>query len=153
MRGIFPPIALLLAALLAAALARPASAEVWTAEQARAALAAGEAILVDIRSEGEWKETGVAEGAWPVSMHDPAFGRNLQRLMEIRGARTVALICATGGRSAHVLGVLEAYGVEGFVDVSEGMLGSEAGPGWIKRGYPVVPLEAARRRMAEEAGL
>ena len=29
---------------------------------------AGEMVLLDIRSRGEWQETGIAAGAWPVSM-------------------------------------------------------------------------------------
>ena len=32
---------------------------------------------------------------------------------------------------------------DGFIDVSEGMLGSERGQGWIKAGLPVVPMEDA----------
>lgn len=124
-----------------------AQADIWSVEDARAAVADGRAILIDIRSEGEWRDTGVAEGAWPVSMHTPTFGADLQRLIDTRGDRTIALICATGGRTAHVLSVLEANGIDGFVDVSEGMMGSPRGAGWIAKGLPVVTLEEARAAM------
>ena len=57
--------------------------------------------------------------------------------------RPLALICATGIRSASVLRALRLAGYDDFIDVSEGMLGSDRGPGWIKAGLPVVPIDQA----------
>jgi rhodanese-related sulfurtransferase len=51
------------------------------------------------------------------------------------------LICATGGRSGSVMRRLRQSGYDGFIDVSEGMLGSRRGPGWINSGLPVVSME------------
>ena len=134
------PIALLVAPMVQAS-------DIWSAEQAQAAVADGRAILIDIRSEGDWKDTGLAKGAVPVSMHDPAFGANIQRLIDTRGDKIVAMICATGGRTAHVKSVLDRAGINGFVDVSEGMMGSPRGAGWLQKGLPVVTLDEARAAM------
>ena len=36
---------------------------VWSAEEAFEGLKNGELVLIDVRSRGEWAESGVAEGA------------------------------------------------------------------------------------------
>ena len=88
-------------------------------------------------------QTGVAEGAWPISLHEPRF---LQRLLAAKTRaedRPVGVICAVGGRSNAVLtGMLDA-GYGGIIDVSEGMMGSSRGPGWIARGFPIVSMDGA----------
>lgn len=139
---------LTLAALAVLMLPMTAMADIWSVEEAQAAVAEGRAILIDIRSEGEWKDTGLAKGAWPISMHTPDFGAELQKLIDNRGDKVVAMICATGGRTGHVMRVLDANGIDGFVDVSEGMMGSPYGKGWIAKGLPVVSLDEAEAAMA-----
>ncbi|MEM1301389.1 MAG: rhodanese-like domain-containing protein, partial [Pseudomonadota bacterium] len=91
----------------------------------------------------EWAETGVAEGAWPVSMHRPEFGQELSALFERFGHDRIAMICATGGRTAYVQSILRQNGIAGLTDVSEGMLGNGQNPGWIARGLPVVTVQEA----------
>lgn len=119
------------------------SARIWSARQAFEALEADALRLLDIRSHEEWSETGLARGAWPVSMHADRFPQRLFAARDLAGARPVGLICATGGRSRAVMGALRQSGYEGFVDISEGMLGSPAGRGWIATGLPIVPLKSA----------
>ncbi len=119
------------------------SSGIWTVQQAYAELLEDQIRLLDIRSRGEWKETGVARGAWPVSVHHWRFVERLFTARELAEDRTLALICATGIRSGSVIGALRLAGYDGFVDVSEGMLGSDRGPGWIKAGLPVVPINEA----------
>jgi len=106
-------------------------------------------ILLDIRTPGEWAETGLAEGAWPVSMHEPGFGQKLQAILDAYPPERIAMICAVGGRTGHVTGVLEKNGIS-VLDLSEGMMGNDRGPGWIARGLPIVTAEAAHAAMAEE---
>lgn len=117
--------------------------DVWSVEQAQAALLENKIRLLDIRSRGEWRETGVAQGAWLVSMHEKRFPERLFAVGELAEGRTVALICATGGRSGAVLRALRDAGHEDYVDVSEGMLGSSVGPGWIATGLPIVSMKEA----------
>jgi len=130
-----------LAALCPAAVAQ--NRQVWSAQGAYRAVAAGEALLLDIRSRPEWRQTGVGQGAWPVSMHEPRFPPRLLAAHKLAGGRPVALICATGGRTASVMRALRQAGYSGYVDVSEGMFGSAAGPGWIAAGLPVVAMDQA----------
>ena len=99
---------------------------------------AGELLLLDIRSPQEWKETGTGAGAKKVSMHQPGFLAKLDALTGSDKSKPVALICATGGRSNWLQGELAKRGYTNIIDVSEGMLGSSTGPGWLKRGLPVV---------------
>ena len=97
----------------------------------------GEAVLVDIRSREEWQETGLAEPALPISMHEGGFVQKLLQAMGGDPSRPVAIICATGGRTRYLQNVLASNGFSNIIDVSEGMMGSPAGPGWLKRGLPV----------------
>lgn len=114
-----------------------ASSGKMSAPDALAAAAKGEIVLVDIRTRGEWKQTGLAKPALAISMHEAGFVRNLARALRGNRTSTVALICATGGRSAHMQRILATAGFTNVIDVSEGMIGSSAGPGWLRRGLPV----------------
>ena len=116
---------------------------VWSVRQAYTALQEDRIRLLDIRSPKEWRETGVAQGAWPVSMHDIRFTTRLGTARELAESRPIALICATGNRSGLVTRALRMAGHDDLVDVPEGMLGSSAGPGWIKAGLPVVSMDDA----------
>ncbi len=109
-----------------------------SATDALAMQARGEIILLDIRSPGEWKETGVAAGAEMVTVHRRDF---LAAVLKVTGGdrnKPIALICAIGGRSAMARRFLSKHGFTNVIDVSEGMLGNHRGPGWIRRGQPVL---------------
>ena len=123
-----------------------AETPVIAAPEAARKLASGDLVLLDIRSPEEWRETGIADGAWPVSMHRPDFAQRMQKILSVHGASHIALICATGGRSAYVADVLAKNGISGVWDVSEGMFGNGTAPGWIARGLNVVSLNDAMAR-------
>ena len=99
---------------------------------------AGEVVLVDIRQPEEWAETGSPKGAHRLDMRRPDFLVALSALVDGDHNRRIALICARGVRSARMAKALSDTGFSQVIDVSEGMLGSSAGPGWIARGLPVV---------------
>lgn len=120
--------------LLQPALASPT----LDAETAFQRAKADEIILVDIRQPEEWDQTGSPQGAHRIDLRSPDF---LDRLSDLAGgdrSRAIALICASGGRSARTARALSDAGFTSVLDVSEGMLGSSAGPGWVARGLPVV---------------
>ena len=97
-------------------------------------------LLIDIRTEGEWLRTGVAEGAVTMTPSGPEFIDHVLDLIDGDKSRPVALICASGNRSAHLQRFMQAYGFTQVVNVVEGMTGGfGAGPGWILRGLPTVP--------------
>ncbi len=122
-----------------------AETPIITAPDAEARLAADDLVLLDIRTPQEWKDTGVAAGAWPVSMHDAEFGARLQAILQNVPPERIALICATGGRTSYVAQILQRNGITGVADVSEGMMGNGSAPGWIARGMPVVSAEEATK--------
>ena len=107
-----------------------------TAIAAFAAAQAGEILLVDIRRPDEWQRTGIAEGAVPIDMRRPDF---TDAVLAARASPTppIALICARGVRSARMTARLTDAGLTPIIDVPEGMLGSFAGPGWVKRDLPL----------------
>lgn len=107
-------------------------------QQAHEAAVSGEVLLIDIRRPDEWARTGVGEGAVPIDMRRQDFEDALTLAVEGDTARPVALICARGVRSRRMSARLVAVGFTQVIDVPEGMLGSGAGPGWLKRGLPVV---------------
>lgn len=112
-----------------------------TAPETNAAIKSGGLTLIDIRTPAEWRETGVAVGAKQVDMQNPkgAEGFVKQLLGELKGDRNapIALICRTGNRSTQVQRYLQSVGFTEVYNVKEGMAGSAAGPGWLKRGLPV----------------
>jgi len=99
----------------------------------------GEVLLVDIRSPAEWRETGVAPVARPISMHEPGFFEKLNHAVDGDRGKTIAVICAAGGRSTWMQIQLLARGYTNVIDVPEGMVGGSNGPGWIKTGLPTKP--------------
>lgn len=123
----------------------PAMADtIMSAPAAAKAAAAGETTIVDVRSPGEWRQTGVARGAATVTIHNPdgikAFVREMTKAVAGDKSRPIALICAAGVRSARAARILAANGFTNIQNVAEGMLGRpDAGPGWLKRGLPVSP--------------
>ncbi|MDP1735584.1 MAG: rhodanese-like domain-containing protein [Sulfuritalea sp.] len=111
------------------------------APEAAAQVQSGKLTLIDIRTPPEWKETGVARGAKQVNMLHPQGAKGFvdQLLGEVKGDRNapIALICRTGNRTTQVQRYLQSVGFTQVYNVKEGMAGSGAGPGWIKRGLPV----------------
>ena len=118
-----------------------------TPAQASAWIDAGDAVLVDIRSDAEREWVGFVPGAlpvafkqWPGMALNPAFDAGM--MAAAAGGKKLVLLCRSGIRSiaaakrAAELGI-EAYnileGFEGDADVHDhrGVLG-----GWRMRGLP-----------------
>ncbi|WP_315898830.1 rhodanese-like domain-containing protein [Tateyamaria omphalii] len=106
--------------------------------EAHAAALRGDVLLIDIRRPDEWQRTGVGEGAIPIDMRREDFTELLLQRTGGRSDTPVALICARGVRSRGLTRRLMGAGFKAIIDVPEGMLGSGAGPGWLKRGLPIV---------------
>lgn len=102
----------------------------------------GSIFLIDIRRPEEWKASGLAEPAHAISMHQEGFLEKLNKLVHGKKDASIALICATGARSTWLSAELEKRGYSNILNVREGMMGSQSGPGWIRRNLPVRPFEA-----------
>ncbi len=120
-----------------------AGADVIDAPAALDRARAGELVIIDVRTVDEWAQTGVPEGALEVSLF-PQWGvPNRSFVDDILAAvgrdKTIpiALICATGKRSSYAQSLLEKSGFTRVSSISEGMVGSSYGPGWLARGLPV----------------
>ncbi len=111
--------------------------EPLTAEEALEKARAGDLVLIDVRTPGEWSSTGVPEPAATANMQSRDFGQQLMSLLDNDRDRPFAVICRTGRRSAHVAHALAANGFTAVHDVPEGMAGSRAGSGWLAKGLPV----------------
>lgn len=107
-----------------------------TVTEAHQAAVAGDVFLVDVRRPDEWEKTGVGVGANPIDMRRDDFIAELDKLTDGAKDAPVALICARGVRSARLSNQLTEAGYTNIIDVPEGMLGSTAGPGWLKTGLP-----------------
>jgi len=58
-------------------------------------------------------------------------------------SRTIALICAVGGRTAFLQAHLVQHDDTSIINVAEGMLGSRHGPGWVDAELPLTPYVAS----------
>lgn len=97
------------------------------------------AIVIDIRRDDEWKQTGIIEGAHTVTAFgrngqlDPAFQETFFGLLD--GADTpVLLYCRTGNRTG-MLGqmLIEQAGLTNVTHLEGGIVD------WQEGGHPVVP--------------
>ena len=120
-----------------------AGGEVIDAPRAHALATSGELVIVDVRTIEEWTQTGVPEGAREVALlpewgvANPTFVDDVLAAVGNDKSTPVALICARGNRSAYAQGLLERNGFSTVYSISEGMIGSTHGPGWLNRGLPV----------------
>lgn len=139
-RFIFAP----LMALTLASVAH-ASGEVLSAPEALAAAEAGQLTIVDIRTPPEWRQTGIAKGVALIDMQHPGGAQGFMDalLQKVGGDKSapIALICRTGNRTTMVQRYLESQGFTRVFNIKEGMAGSAAGPGWLRRGLPVESCE------------
>ena len=114
-----------------------------SAPEAHRLAAEGDLTLIDIRTPEEWRHTGVASGARLVNMVHPGgtegFVRDILAQVDGDPDAPIGLICRTGNRTTHVQRVLASHGFSRIYNITEGMAGSSAGPGWIERGLPMDP--------------
>lgn len=114
-----------------------------SAPEALDAAQAGKLKLVDIRTPEEWRQTGVALGAARVNFYDPQGPQGFAaKLLDAVGGdknAPIGLICRIGNRTTRAQKYLQELGFTRVYNVREGMFGSAAGPGWLKRELPVEP--------------
>ena len=100
-----------------------------TPAEAAARVAAGTAVLIDVREPGEWAG-GVAEPALLCSLSDLRGPRaQWKSVLEANRDKELILYCASGARSGMAAGMLRK---EGFNAVNCGGFG-----GWRGAGLPV----------------
>ena len=101
----------------------------------------GKLLIIDVRTPEEWRETGVIPEARRVDFYrGPQV--LLKSVVEMVGgdkSAPIAVVCHSGSRSTEAQRFLQAQGFTQVYNLREGMAGSAAGPGWLKRQLPVEP--------------
>lgn len=100
---------------------------------------AGELTLIDIRRPDEWRQTGLPRGAVGIDLRRPDFAEAVLRQVGGDRGAAIAIVCRTGNRTARVQRLLREQGFSRVYELREGIAGSAAGPGWLRRGLPVEP--------------
>ncbi len=83
--------------------------------------------IVDIRTKGEWVETGLAQGAIPIMFFNEQGGYNIEAFIKELNAKVdtkkpFALICRTGSRTKIVSNYLSAELGYQVTDLQGGMV-------------------------------
>ena len=83
--------------------------------------------IIDIRTPGEWKETGIVKGAYTIMFFDengnydiPGFLRDLNKV--VKKGEQFALICRTGSRTAEISKFLSSQLGYNVVNLAGGMV-------------------------------
>ena len=135
------PVAILFFSLSAA------NAEELDAETAYSLSLNHDLIIVDIRRASEWRKTGMPATSHGISLQNflkkvrKDFTKDIMNLVGGDLQRPIALICATGGRSAYASEMLREAGFSEVYNIGEGMLGNGALPGWVARNLPIRDCE------------
>ena len=127
--------------LLAALNARAEVLNIDNAELAR--LVASGVALIDIRTEGEWKETGIVPGSHLITLFDekgradaPGWLAKVQSVAKPEQA--VILLCRSGNRTKPATQFLsQQSGYKTVYNLSKGI------QAWIKEGRPMAPATSA----------
>ncbi len=94
--------------------------------------------IIDIRTEGEWKTTGVIKGSHTLTFFDERGKYDIEKFMTeldkiAKADQAVAFICTIGGRSASVTDLLsKKAGYTSVYNVTQGIRG------WTLSGKEVV---------------
>jgi len=106
--------------------------------EAAARVAAGTAVLVDVREAAEWKATGVVATAHLLALSDLRGARTEWRaFLEANRDKELILYCRSGNRSGQAAQLLAA---EGFRVANGGALKD-----WVAAGLPVRKPNEPRR--------
>ncbi|MSU23783.1 MAG: rhodanese-like domain-containing protein [Opitutus sp.] len=128
---------LLAAFVVTATLAVAADVQKITPAEAAKRVAAGQAVLVDVREPAEWADTGVAAPAVLLAKSDfDGAQKTWKPFLEKNAGKEIILYCRSGGRSATVAAALAEKGVKvanagGFKD-------------WTAAALPVRKVETSK---------
>lgn len=97
--------------------------------------------VVDLRTAGEWRETGVVKGSQLITLFDeqgradgPAWARQIDNVAA--AGKPVILICRSGNRSGEAARFLDKAGRKGTIyNVKAGI------SGWIREGQAVISIQ------------
>jgi len=96
--------------------------------------------VVDVRTPGEWRMTGIVKGAYTIMFFDERGGYNVQAFLKalnqaVDTKKTFALICHTGSRTATISEFLDKELHYKVINLTGGMMKL------IQEGYKPVPYQ------------
>lgn len=82
--------------------------------------------IIDIRTEGEWIETGIIKGSYPITFFDEQGNYNVANFLSklnqvVKSGEKFALICRTGSRTKVVSNFLSRNGYD-VINLNGGIL-------------------------------
>ncbi len=125
----------LLGLILTLFLLTACGAEIARLSPAEAAqrVAAGTAVLIDVRESTEWAQTGIVAGATPLALSDlRGERRDWKPFLAANKDRELILYCRSGNRSGQAARLLAA---EGYRTANAGGLRD-----WLAAGQKVAPV-------------
>jgi rhodanese-related sulfurtransferase len=120
-----------------AAIAGAAEVPKISSAEAAKKVAAGTAVIIDVREPAEWAESGVAEPAELLPMSDYNGDQKLWKpFLEKNAGKELILYCRSGNRSGQVAAKLAAKG--------HTVENAGAFKDWAAAGLPVRKIEAVK---------
>lgn len=89
--------------------------------EASAQSAAGQIILIDVRTDAEWSNSGVPPKAHRKTLQDADFADYLQRVRKQFKGLPIAFFCLSGARSAKAARAAREAGIDDVLIVSGGL--------------------------------
>jgi rhodanese-related sulfurtransferase len=83
--------------------------------------------IVDIRTPGEWRETGLAKGAIPIMFFNESGDYDIDEFLselneKVDTKKPFAIICRTGSRTKQIAGFLSEQLKYDVIDLQGGMM-------------------------------
>ncbi len=91
----------------------------------------GEVVIVDVRTPGEWANTGCPRSSHRITLKDAKLIDSVRGLLAQKPEAIVALSCLSGHRAKSAARKLKKSGVENLRIVEGGIIG------WRKSGLPM----------------
>ena len=96
--------------------------------------------IVDIRTPGEWKETGILKGAIPIMFFDEQGGYDIKGFLKelntkVDTTKPFAIICRTGNRTSMLSGFLSKELNYDVINLKGGMVYAKG------QSLPIVPFK------------
>ena len=107
------------------------SIKMITVDQAYEGIESGAFILVDVRRDDEWINTGRPKGSYGVPLQSPDFISQISQLVQGDKGAAIAVSCGTGGRSLQGSNRLVDEGFTRIFNVEGGFLE------WKCQGLPI----------------
>lgn len=107
----------------------------------------GKLLIIDVRTETEWKSTGIIPKSKLISMHDTNYNENKYFIDEVKllldnnnNNKKVSFICASGARSEIVANYFYEKGYKNIYHIPEGVVGANYN-GWVYEGLPIISYD------------